>query len=222
MPDSVASAPIPAPPLVGVFGGTFDPIHQGHLDTVSAVHEACGLDRVLFVPAATPPHRDVPGATAQQRLDMVTLAIADYPDFVLDDREFHRAEPSYTFDTLKGLADDLPNTICCFILGVDAFLEFESWYRWEEVLEMANFIVMTRPGWQPPAARPQWWQRASIGSPSSLGNKRGGQVLELTIEPRAVSATEIRYGIANGADVSTMLPASVWQYILENGLYRNP
>ena len=70
MPDSVASAPIPAPPLVGVFGGTFDPIHQGHLDTVSAVHEACGLDRVLFVPAATPPHRDVPGATAQQRLDI--------------------------------------------------------------------------------------------------------------------------------------------------------
>ena len=141
MSDSAAATRMPVPELVGVFGGTFDPIHRGHLDTVSAVREACSLDRVLFVPASTPPHRDLPGATAQQRLEMVALAIADYPSFVLDDREFQRTEPSYTFDTLQALASDLQEAVCCFIMGVDAFLEFESWHRWREVLELANFIV---------------------------------------------------------------------------------
>ena len=222
MSDSAAATRMPVPELVGVFGGTFDPIHRGHLDTVSAVREACSLDRVLFVPASTPPHRDLPGATAQQRLEMVALAIADYPDFVLDDREFQRTEPSYTFDTLRSLTADLQEAVCCFILGVDAFLEFESWHRWQKVLEMANFIVMERPGWQPPEERPEWWQEARIESAAELGRKRGGQVLELTVEPRAVSATEIRYGIADGADVSSMLPPAVWQYIREHRLYRNP
>jgi len=221
MPDSTAS-PNSETELVGVFGGTFDPIHQGHLDTVSSVCEICGMGRVLFVPAATPPHRDLPGATAQQRLEMVALAIADYPNFVLDDREFRRTSPSYTHDTLQDLVESLPNSIFCFILGVDVFLEFESWYRWEEVLEMANFIVMERPGWQPPKSRPQWWLQARIDSAVELREKRGGQVLELTVEPRAVSATEIRYGVANGTDVSAMLPTAVWQYIREHQLYCKP
>ena len=139
----------------------------------------------------------------------------------LDDREFQRTEPSYTFDTLQALASDLQEAVCCFIMGVDAFLEFESWHRWREVLELANFIVMERPGWEPPAERPDWWQEARIDSAAELGRKRGGQVLELTVEPRAVSATEIRYGIANGADVSPMLPPAVWHYIREHRLYRS-
>ena len=206
--------------LVGVFGGTFDPIHNGHLETVKAVSEACGLGRVLFIPSATPPHRDAPGATAKQRLEMVALAIADVPNFVLDDREFRRPPPSYTYHTLSSLAEEMPEHVCCFILGVDALLGIERWHRWQELLDMANFIVMERPGYASPTPLPDWWQTRKITSVDELGRRPGGQILELVIEPRAVSATEIRYGIANGVDVSAMVPGNVWHYIQENKLYR--
>ena len=217
MPDSSPRKP---GELVGVFGGTFDPIHNGHLETVRAVREVCGLERILFIPAATPPHRDAPGATPQQRMEMVALAIADDRRFILDDREFRRPPPSYTYHTLSSLAEDMPGSVCCFILGIDALLNIDSWYRWQDVLEMANFIAMGRPGFSPPSPLPQWWQQRSIASARELGNKTGGQILEVNIAPRADSATQIRQGIANGEDVSAMIPKPVWQYIRTHNLYR--
>ena len=210
------------PQLFGVFGGTFDPIHLGHLDTVDAVRKQCGLGQIHFVPSAAPPHRDIPSALPQQRLEMVTLAIAGFPHFIVDDREFRRNGPSYTYDTLSALVSEKPDCIPCFILGVDALLGVEQWYRWQEVLGLAHFIVMERPGWQSPNPLPQWWMQARVESSEELLQQRGGLILEVQIEPRAVSATEIRYGIARGIDVSSMLPMVVWEYIQDHNLYRMP
>ena len=207
--------------LYGIFGGTFDPIHNGHLQTVASVQKQCGLKKVPFIPSASPPHRKSPGATAEQRLRMVELAIAGFPDFDLDDQELHRQPPSYTYDTIESLQTDHPNENYCFIIGVDALLELENWHNWAELLNRINFIVMARPGWYKPNPLPLWWQQGLVDSIDAFQNEPRGKIFEIEIEPNPLSATEIRYGIQNDIDVSAMIADRVWQYIDENSLYEN-
>jgi len=207
--------------LYGIFGGTFDPIHKGHLNTVSSVRKQCNLERVHFIPASIPPHRDIPGATAQQRLEMVTIAIAGYPGFDVDDRELRRDTPSYTFDTVKSLQEDNPGRNYCFILGVDAFVGLEKWYRWRDLLDQVHFIIMQRPGWQAPSPLPIWWSERRMSDCDKLRGKACGGIVEIEVEPNPVSATEIRYGVANNVDISPMVTDAVRNYICSNNLYQN-
>ncbi len=209
--------------LYGIFGGTFDPIHKGHLNTVASVRAQCNLEKVYFIPASVPPHRDIPRASAQQRLEMVTLAISGYPGFEVDDRELRRDSPSYTFDTVKSLQADNPDRNYCFIVGVDAFAGLEKWYRWLDLLDQVHFIIMQRPGWQAPSPLPTWWSERQKRCCDELrGNtiaNLGGGIVEIEVEPNPVSATEIRYGVANNVDVSPMVTDSVRDYICSNNLY---
>lgn len=208
-----------ANPLYGIFGGTFDPVHHGHLETITRVSDKCALERVYFIPAAVPPHRNQPDASAQQRLEMVSLAIADYPRFDVDDRELKRATPSYTYDTVKSLRAQDSSRRYCLILGIDSLSGLDSWYRWRELLDLVHFIVVRRPGWEIPQPLPDWWQQSRVEFIDELKQFEAGKICLVEVEPNPVSATEIRYGIAQGIDVSTMMPHSVWDYICTNKLY---
>ena len=207
------------PCLHGIFGGTFDPLHNGHLATATAVFAQCALERVCFIPAAVPPHRDQPDASAQQRLEMVSLAIANYPRFDVDDRELKRATPSYTYDTVKSLQAQDSARRYCLILGVDALSGLDRWHRWRELLDSIHFIVVRRPGWEIPEPLPAWWRQGRAEFIADLNRFECGKICLVEVEPNPASATEIRYGIAQGVDVSTMLPHSVWDYICANKLY---
>jgi len=133
--------------LQGIFGGTFDPIHLGHINTVRSVLKQTDLPSIVFMPAAAPPLREQPQASAKHRLEMVRIATEHEPRLLVDDRELKRNRPSYTVDTIASLQLENPDYRYGLILGVDAMRGLASWYRWQELLERVHFIVMNRPGW---------------------------------------------------------------------------
>src|SRR5512143_4181715 len=139
---------------IGIFGGTFDPIHYGHLRTALELKRALDLERLHFVPAATPPHRAAPCTDAALRLRMVQAAIAGEPGFVADDRELKRPGLSYTFDTLTSFRAEFPDRPLCLLLGMDAFLNLPQWHEWREIPQLAHVVVAHRPGWRAPDGGP--------------------------------------------------------------------
>src|SRR5579863_5037302 len=139
---------------IGVFGGTFDPIHCGHLRTAFELWQELQLAEVRFLPTGSPPHRDKLYASAELRLQMVQAAVADQAGFVVDDREVRRSGLSYSVDTLSELRRENPRTPLCLLLGMDAFLGLPNWHRWREILDLAHVVVATRPGWKAPTMGP--------------------------------------------------------------------
>lgn len=213
----------PAP--IGVFGGTFDPVHFGHLRSALELLEQLSLQHILLIPSAVPPHRDVPYATAEQRLAMLRLAVEGQPGLLVDEREIRRTGPSYMIDTLDSLRAELGETPLCLILGVDAFLGLPGWHKWQKLLELAHIVVAHRPGWQLDKSRmPQILQQAVQGrwvtDGQALCSKPAGSVLLQGVTQLDISATEIRERIAEGKSANYLLPAQVWQYIQKQDLYR--
>ena len=139
---------------IGVFGGTFDPIHFGHLRTAFEMLQALRFEEVRFIPCGTPPHRGETYANASQRLEMVRVAVDGQSGFVVDDRELQRDGPSYSIDTLKTLREEFPQRSLGLIVGMDAFLGLPRWHRWRELLDVAHIIVAHRPGWRAPDIGP--------------------------------------------------------------------
>ena len=135
---------------IGIFGGTFDPIHYGHLRTAFELLQTLQFAEVRFIPCGDPPHRGVTQASAALRLDMVRLATRKEPGFVVDERELQRDGPSYSIDTLVSLREEFPDRSLCLITGMDAFLGLSSWHRWDEIMNFAHIVVAHRPGWQVP------------------------------------------------------------------------
>lgn len=218
----MASA-LPAP--VGVFGGTFDPIHFGHLRPALELYEQLGLERVHMIPASVPPHRPQPHASAEHRLAMLELALAGEAGLVADDRELARSGPSYMVDTLASLRAEVGERPICLLLGVDAFLGLSNWERWQQLFELAHIVVAHRPGWSlqqksmPPALR-QAVDSRWLGSRSELCERPAGGIWSQGVTQLAISATGIREAIASGYSASYLLPASVWRYIQQHKLYR--
>ena len=141
-------------PPIGIFGGTFDPIHCGHLRTAFELWQELGLSQVRFMPTGSPPHRSQLYATPELRLRMVQAAIADQRGFVVDDREVRRSGVSYSVDTLTDMRREFPQTPLCVLLGMDAFLGLPNWHRWREILKLAHIVVAHRPGWRAPTTGP--------------------------------------------------------------------
>lgn len=209
---------------VGVFGGTFDPIHVGHLRLAEEMAEAIGLDRVLFVPAGQPPHRSAPRTAARHRLEMTRRAIAGNPRFASDDREIRRAEPSYTVDTLTSLRGELgEDRPLWLLLGADAFLGLPGWHQWQRLFALAHIAVAERPG--APVlqsdALPESLRAEVAARQVADGSAAGpaGSVLLRRMTPLAISATAIREALARGCSARYLLPDSVLDYIGENQLY---
>jgi len=133
------------PQRIGLFGGTFDPVHYGHLRPAIEMAEVYALNALHLMPNHRPAHRDQPTASTQQRIEMLELATESLPQLIVDPREALRDEPSYTFDTLSELKAEQPQAQLIFFMGLDAFSAFETWYRWEEVIELANLVIINRP-----------------------------------------------------------------------------
>jgi nicotinate-nucleotide adenylyltransferase len=208
-----------------VFGGTFDPIHFGHLRPALELFELLGLERVHMIPSAVPPHRPQPQASAEQRLAMLQRALEGEPALQSDERELVRSGPSYMVDTLASLRREIDGRPLCLLLGVDAFLDLHRWERWPQLLELAHIVVAHRPGWSlqrealPPALRQGLaghWLEAVDG----LRRHLAGGVWLQEVTQLAISATDIRARIAAGKSANYLLPASVWQYIQQHNLYR--
>jgi len=210
---------------IGIFGGTFDPIHFGHLRPALELYEQLALQRVHMIPSAVPPHRPQPHASAEQRLTMLELALAGQPGLVVDSRELERSGPSYMVDTLASLRGEVGETPLCLLLGVDAFLGLPEWERWQQLLELAHIVIAHRPGWQLQQANiPQALRQALssrwLETASQLRERPAGGVWLQGVTPLAISATDIRERIAAGYSANYLLPAAVWQYIQQQGLYR--
>ncbi|SDS60107.1 nicotinate-nucleotide adenylyltransferase [Halopseudomonas litoralis] len=207
---------------VGLLGGTFDPIHFGHLRSAVEVREYLALDELRLIPNATPPHRDRPGASAQQRLEMVCLATASDASLLVDDCELQRDRPSYTVDTLESLRAELGAEAALFlIVGWDAFSGLPGWHRWEEILQLASLVVLQRPeqDQELPEVLKDLLAARSVGDASAM-QATHGEILCLAQTPLAISATHIRSLIQAGRSPRFLLPDSVLGYIETKGLYR--
>ena len=217
----MATAPI------GILGGTFDPLHFGHLRLAQEVGELLRLAEVRFIPSGTPPHRAAPRVTPQQRLEMVRLAVADNPLFTVDDREIRRSGPGYTVETLTALRREAGNTRpLCVLLGADAFLELATWHRWHELFGLAHLIVAHRPGFPPeswPARMPQplarEYEARLLKQPLAVHLSPAGGVATQAIAALDISGTLIRESLARGASPRYLLPDPVLEYIQANRLY---
>lgn len=214
----------------GVLGGTFDPIHHGHLRLAEEVREALGLTRICFIPAGEPPHRARPAASAAQRLAMVRLAVAGNPCFEVDDGEVLARGPSYTVDTLLRLRARLgPLRPLVLILGADAFAGLPGWHRWPHLFDLAHLAVANRPGHAPhgrrfPASLSPALDAACAGrlidDPARLAAAPAGWVLPFDMTPLAISASLIRDLIGHGHSARYLLPDPVLAHIHVHQLYR--
>lgn len=207
---------------IGLFGGTFDPVHIGHLRTAVELREALGLSRVLLVPSARPPHRAPPRTGADQRLAMLAAAIDAEPGLIADDRELRRPGPSYTIDTLVELRAELgTGAALCLCLGMDALVGLDSWHRWREFTDFAHLAVAARPGWQAPESGPvaEWLAERWVRDPAALRATTHGRALirELTLLP--VSSSQIRADLVAGRSVRYLVPDAALAYVREHRLY---
>lgn len=211
--------------VIGILGGTFDPIHFGHLRLAEELAEQLGLAEVRFIPTGRPWHRGAPGATPGQRLEMTRLGIAGNPRFALDAREVSKNTPGYTVDTLLSLRQELGSEQpLCLLLGADAFLGLPSWHRWRDLFELTHIAVAHRPGFSLMAAHMDDALRAETGRrmsdvPLELERSPGGKVVEYGITQLDISATAIRARIKAGRSARYLLPEAVLDYIQTQHLY---
>lgn len=214
--------PARLPLRIGILGGTFDPVHIGHLRGALEVAEMFGLDEVRLVPNFRPPHRETPSSSAQHRLAMVRLAVQDLPSLIVDARELERDKPSYSIDTLESLRCELAADDQLFlILGWDAFCGLPGWHRWGELLDHCHVLVMQRPDAdsEAPEALRDLLAARSVSDPYAMTG-RGGHIAFAWQAPLEVSATRIRQFLASGRSVRFLVPDAVLAYINAHGLYR--
>ena len=206
---------------LGIFGGTFDPIHFGHLRTAFELQRVIGLEELRFVPAGSPPHRDVPLAEGSLRLEMVRAAIADQPGFVVDDREVLRAGPSYTVTTLAELHGEFPQRPLCLVVGMDAFLGLTLWHQWREILRLAHLAVAHRPGWRAPTDGSLGELLATRGTSrvADLHEQAAGRIYVHPVTQLEISSTDLRNIVVNGRDPRYLVPDAVRDIIRETGCY---
>jgi len=216
--------------VLAVLGGTFDPVHYGHLRLAADVKAALGLEEVRLVPAGTPPHRAAPIASANHRLAMTELGCAEFSGLVADAREIHRAGPSYTVLTLESLHEEAPRRPLALLIGADAFAGLAQWWRWEQLFTLAHLLVVERPGtvFKPdllPAALKMQWERRLTTETARFERSLAGSILRVPVTPHAISASAIRAALARGPSgqdqVRGLLPAAVLAYIERNQLYRS-
>ncbi|PID46617.1 MAG: nicotinic acid mononucleotide adenylyltransferase [Proteobacteria bacterium] len=208
--------------MIGIRGGTFDPIHIAHLRSTLEVAEALSLQQVWLVPGHIPPHRPQTLASSRQRLEMVQRAVAQHDLFVVDDRELQRGGASYTVDTLRAFRQQWGKALpLCLIIGMDAFHNFTSWHAWEEILELAHLVVTSRPDY---TAQPsQAWVSARLTEKTSdLHTQAAGKLLFIETTSLSVSATDIRQRQAAGRSIRYLVPDAVYDYIQQHQLYRTP
>lgn len=210
---------------VGLFGGSFDPVHRAHLQLAQAALDSLHLTAIRWIPNGMPGHREGPAAGAADRLEMLRLALANEPRFVIDESELWQTSPTYTIDTLTRLRGELGAALpLVFIIGADHLLGFHRWREWEKLFGLAHFAVAGRPGHEiradsmtPEVAAQYARRRSPIGS---IAASPAGCIVEFPSAPMDISSRSIRSLLAAGSDAAGMLPAAVLHYIETKHLYR--
>lgn len=205
----------------GFLGGTFDPVHAGHLRLAIECFEQFGLDSLHLLPAPVPNLRATPGATPGQRLAMLELAVAG-TGLEVDAREIARDGTTYTVDTLQALRAEYPSDALCFILGQDAFNGLARWHRWEALIGLAHLVVATRPGYRRPTEEPlaSLLRNAETTHPDRLATQAAGCVFLAPIPLLPISATDLRTRVREGRSIAALTPQPVVEYIRDHALYR--
>ena len=209
--------------MIGIFGGTFDPVHIGHLRTALDIREDLALDQVRLMPCNVSPHRSAPLASGAQRLAMLQAAIHGEPGLCIDDRELHRPAPSYTVDTLLALRAEMGETPpLCLMMGMDSFQALHTWHRWRDIITLAHIVVMTRPGWLPPTqgAVAELVMQHGVYDLARLHDAPAGCVLLRPVSQLDISASRIRSAVQAGKSARYWVSDSVWDFIKKEGMYR--
>lgn len=215
-------------PRAGLFGGTFDPVHFGHLRAAEEVREMLSLDKVYFIPAALPPHKNTTHTTpSSQRLEMLRLAVSGNPHFGICDYELGKSTPSYTVETLRHLNRLNPDTDYYFIVGSELFREIETWREWRELFKLSNFAVISRPGYSaadeaklPLALENDFSYYKEKENVIFYKDKNSRLIAFSKIRGLQISSTEIRSYVNSGRSIKYLVPGDVEEYILRNNIYR--
>ncbi len=213
------------PGLIGLFGGTFDPIHLGHLQSVSLLDKVLGFNRVYWVLSARPPHKESINVSIEHRYAMLQLVLQNHSNFVADDTEIARADKSYTYTTVESFRERYPEKSLCLIIGGDSLHNLHTWYRYEDLLEQVNLIVMQRPGYT--MQLPSFLHKRQVQSRNQFNADKVGQLLLFRNSDFDVSSTKIRNILAEKKSsksdqilIKNFLPQSVTNYIEQHKLYK--
>ena len=203
--------------MIGIFGGTFDPVHYGHIKPALSVKLALGLEQLRFIPNREPPHRETPWLDVDQRLSLLKSALAGYEDVVVDERELRREGPSYMVDTLLSLKQDFPGQDFCLIIGMDAFMGVNRWHRWRELFELCHIVVTQRPGFDESVATQHmdaddanFLLQKITRNISDLSLQSAGKILLQSVPQLDISSTMIRDSLSRGEDISQWMPAAAY------------
>lgn len=209
--------------MICILGGTFDPVHFGHLRPALDVQQALGIERVHLVPCRIPAHRELPRLGGTQRLTLLRLAIADEPGLAVDDRELKREGTSYMVDTLRSLREQHGERPVCLALGMDALSGLDSWHRWEEIPALCHLVVMQRPGvdWPRDGAVAERLGPLRVADAGSLRSRPAGAVLAVPVTQMEVSSTRIRELLAGRRSARYLLPNAVLERIKRENWYAN-
>ncbi|MFV1972993.1 MAG: nicotinate-nucleotide adenylyltransferase [Thiohalobacterales bacterium] len=208
--------------MLGILGGTFDPVHFGHLRPALDIQQALGLEEVRLLPCHIPPHRPPPLADAAQRVAMLEAAVRNYPEFSIDRRELERDGPSWMFDTLTSLRDELGSRGLCLLIGMDTFHGLPTWHRWHELIDLCHMVVMTRPGSEVRAAGEleDFIGLHRVVDPAELESHAAGRILFHDVTQLEISGTRIRALLSKGENAGFLVPETVLEIIRYEGLYQ--
>jgi nicotinate-nucleotide adenylyltransferase len=211
--------------IIGLFGGTFNPIHSGHLVLAKTVLDTLHCSQIRFLPAAIPPHKAIPAVTAQHRANMVQLAIADHPEFILDTCELERQGPSYTIETLHLLRNRLPDQTLCLIMGQDSYLKLPTWHRWLELLDYCHLLVVHRADAEHKLQLHAEHENRLVdivNAAHQFAENTHGFISYLPVTPPDISSTRIREALGH-AEIASIpgIPEKVLHYIKANHLYQS-
>ena len=208
---------------VAIYGGTFDPIHNGHIRSAIELRKQLGVS-VKMIPSYVPPHRSLPSTSSDQRLEMLRLAIEDVDGLEVDTRELDRAGTSYTIETLASLRREYGEHLPLYwVMGIDAYLLLHVWRDWPRLTDLANVIIMERPGFEGrlPITEVQEWARDKfVESLNRLSQCESGSLCRIKLPQIDISATMIRNALQNKQTVEGLLPQAVIEYIKQNDLYK--
>ena len=207
------------PRIIGVFGGTFDPVHNGHVVTISELLERLPFEKILVIPNFQPPHRESSQTSYKHRFEMASLAFKDIPNTTVDSREYLREGPSYAIKTVKEVMSEEEGVKLVMIVGSDSFGDIHSWYKWEELIDLVDFVIMKRPGM--PLSKnkkakdlvsAEWFRK-------DLFEDSQSNIFEIEVTPFKISSSSIREKIAKGKKIDHLVNTLVEEYIKEHGLY---
>jgi len=208
-------------PVIGIYGGTFDPVHLGHISAADCVHKAFGLDVVKMVMSANPPHNKQPTLSAKERFELLALAVKDKPYLQANDCEMLRQGPSYMVDTLRYFRQEEPGAALVLILGMEAFNSLMSWYRWEDIIDLAHIVVTNRAGFvnKLDSALEDYVERYLTSDKASLKQQTHGKIYYQPVDADGISSTDIRQRILDDKPIQHMLLPACWNMIQKSDFY---